>query len=104
MPQIPIKDGTSERHHQGRARMTFPISEHSTSAPSCVQSNQQIAALIQVIRRNHDAVPQFFQQPRPAHRSHPVTIETSMRSEEHTSELQSRGHLVCRLLLEKKKK
>src|SRR5207253_10941485 len=25
----------------------------------------------------------------------------SMRSEEHTSELQSRGHLVCRLLLEK---
>src|SRR5579884_4402594 len=27
----------------------------------------------------------------------------SLRSEEHTSELQSRGHLVCRLLLEKKK-
>src|SRR5690625_1134310 len=27
-----------------------------------------------------------------------------MRSEEHTSELQSRGHLVCRLLLEKKNK
>src|SRR5437870_11286416 len=25
-----------------------------------------------------------------------------LRSEEHTSELQSRGHLVCRLLLEKK--
>src|SRR5690625_247415 len=28
---------------------------------------------------------------------------TEKRSEEHTSELQSRGHLVCRLLLEKKK-
>src|SRR5437870_7663587 len=27
---------------------------------------------------------------------------TEMRSEEHTSELQSRGHLVCRLPLEKK--
>src|SRR5439155_25851581 len=27
-----------------------------------------------------------------------------LRSEEHTSELQSRGHLVCRLLLEKKKR
>src|SRR5437870_7175372 len=27
----------------------------------------------------------------------------NIRSEEHTSELQSRGHLVCRLLLEKKK-
>src|SRR5690554_7159752 len=30
--------------------------------------------------------------------------EEFMRSEEHTSELQSRPHLVCRLLLEKKKK
>src|SRR3989442_4594609 len=29
---------------------------------------------------------------------------TLVRSEEHTSELQSRPHLVCRLLLEKKKK
>src|SRR5207253_10462493 len=35
---------------------------------------------------------------------HDPAIRTrSMRSEEHTSELQSRGHLVCRLLLEKKK-
>src|SRR5437660_6800638 len=31
-----------------------------------------------------------------------ATSATSSRSEEHTSELQSRGHLVCRLLLEKK--
>src|SRR5690625_3741361 len=30
-------------------------------------------------------------------------IFKDLRSEEHTSELQSRGHLVCRLLLEKKK-
>src|SRR5689334_23443274 len=30
-------------------------------------------------------------------------LETSSRSEEHTSELQSQFHLVCRLLLEKKK-
>src|SRR5690625_5556934 len=32
-----------------------------------------------------------------------VLGEEYPRSEEHTSELQSRGHLVCRLLLEKKK-
>src|SRR5690625_6160805 len=31
-------------------------------------------------------------------------LQNLSRSEEHTSELQSRGHLVCRLLLEKKKK
>src|SRR5207253_8568238 len=30
------------------------------------------------------------------------TLRREYRSEEHTSELQSRGHLVCRLLLEKK--
>src|SRR5690625_6764563 len=30
-------------------------------------------------------------------------LDPGRRSEEHTSELQSRGHLVCRLLLEKKK-
>src|SRR5690554_7515098 len=32
-----------------------------------------------------------------------ITNRISKRSEEHTSELQSRPHLVCRLLLEKKK-
>src|SRR5690625_5948751 len=36
--------------------------------------------------------------------AHPAShiSEKFMRSEEHTSELQSRGHLVCRLLLENK--
>src|SRR5690554_7344076 len=33
-----------------------------------------------------------------------VLFHGNLRSEEHTSELQSRPHLVCRLLLEKKKK
>src|SRR2546428_7484196 len=36
--------------------------------------------------------------------SQAVTIHFGSRSEEHTSELQSRSDLVCRLLLEKKKK
>src|SRR5437870_4474799 len=37
-------------------------------------------------------------------RSNRVKLDNQIgRSEEHTSELQSRGHLVCRLLLEKKK-
>src|SRR5690554_7547475 len=33
-----------------------------------------------------------------------LILHRQLRSEEHTSELQSRPHLVCRLLLEKKKK
>src|SRR5690625_6267413 len=37
------------------------------------------------------------------HASQAGKVNAVVRSEEHTSELQSRGHLVCRLLLEKKK-
>src|SRR6266700_8031042 len=50
----------------------------------------------------HDALPIYRERHRPGHRhaapGHPG------RSEEHTSELQSRENLVCRLLLEKKKR
>src|SRR3712207_8687908 len=44
-------------------------------------------------------------RPRHLHRGHPEQEragEAAVRSEEHTSELQSRQYLVCRLLLEKK--
>src|SRR5438874_13678838 len=37
-------------------------------------------------------------------RPYHIALDTDARSEEHTSELQSRRDLVCRLLLEKKKK
>src|SRR3989442_2658536 len=40
----------------------------------------------------------------PRTRMRQVAAPSTCRSEEHTSELQSRPHLVCRLLLEKKKK
>src|SRR5690625_7058190 len=44
----------------------------------------------------------MFNEPMPSTWSNKISI--FQRSEEHTSELQSRGHLVCRLLLEKKNK
>src|SRR5689334_23651155 len=44
------------------------------------------------------------QRHRPGRRLPPRRIVKRRRSEEHTSELQSQFHLVCRLLLEKKKK
>src|SRR2546422_5771212 len=44
-----------------------------------------------------------FERARPKSANHPVKDIETGRSEEHTSELQSRLHLVCRLLLEKKK-
>src|SRR5690625_5768212 len=58
----------------------------------------------------HDALPisrhgntKTDKTERKRRRREPVWGPKEHRSEEHTSELQSRGHLVCRLLLEKKK-
>src|SRR2546429_1848948 len=50
-----------------------------------------------------DRLPDLAQVVAETRASHPIR-SARKRSEEHTSELQSRLHLVCRLLLEKKKK
>src|SRR6266436_2375113 len=55
----------------------------------------------------HDALPISTRKPVTTFPSPPKDrsrVPSGLRSEEHTSELQSRLHLVCRLLLEKKKK
>src|SRR5206468_12530108 len=59
----------------------------------------------------HDALPIYRAQPRqggvpgqPDRGRLTRSVSSAHRSEEHTSELQSRSDLVCRLLLEKKKK
>src|SRR5471030_3547135 len=52
----------------------------------------------------HDALPICFADPRDFLVATEANMMWQMRSEEHTSELQSLRHLVCRLLLEKKKK
>src|SRR6266567_9207390 len=57
----------------------------------------------------HDALPirdsaLLIAEPRPEFRAGIELISVDVRSEEHTSELQSQSNLVCRLLLEKKKK
>src|SRR3712207_6955910 len=50
------------------------------------------------------ARPLFFDKPAQRRYTAPHSkVDSRMRSEEHTSELQSRQYLVCRLLLEKKK-
>src|SRR6266851_5743317 len=54
----------------------------------------------------HDALPisPLSSSGAPSGRERPMTRTQTARSEEHTSELQSHHDLVCRLLLEKKKK
>src|SRR5215510_7329455 len=50
-----------------------------------------------------DPAPTRIEADRMVRRREHHPFDAVARSEEHTSELQSRGHLVCRLLLEKKK-
>src|SRR2546422_5738227 len=61
----------------------------------------------QYLEQKRQDVDRFLESIMPAEDARPATLHKAMRysrSEEHTSELQSRLHLVCRLLLEKKKK
>src|SRR5689334_23762858 len=56
-------------------------------------------------RQAHCTNPESCQRKRAARVGRPASAAFALtRSEEHTSELQSQFHLVCRLLLEKKKK
>src|SRR2546422_3391913 len=60
-----------------------------------------------ILRGTYPGISELWQSPSTPSASStntPKLAEGVERSEEHTSELQSRLHLVCRLLLEKKKK
>src|SRR3712207_7738387 len=56
------------------------------------------------VRVTEAGAPGVWPQARTSLRAAADATEARFRSEEHTSELQSRQYLVCRLLLEKKKK
>src|SRR5690554_7200947 len=71
-------------------------SENMSTRPSCRSGQIRRLALAGSCFATHSTQ-------RPGCASGSVSGHT-VRSEEHTSELQSRPHLVCRLLLEKKKK
>src|SRR5690625_6782022 len=74
------------------------------SSPSGLLGKVLIRFRDQACRRlSHHAPRLTSRGPEQAHRRADGSANFADRSEEHTSELQSRGHLVCRLLLEKKK-
>src|SRR5690625_6559216 len=89
-----------------------PAVRYDADYPAPEFHRERRAAVME--RLPDDAVAVFFSAPerRRQHNTHHryrqdsdlyyLTGTTEPRSEEHTSELQSRGHLVCRLLLEKK--
>src|SRR3712207_8730681 len=57
------------------------------------------------LRGRSEVIPRYAYEPSFRSKANPRSARVVLaRSEEHTSELQSRQYLVCRLLLEKKKK
>src|SRR5205814_7868728 len=93
----------------------FYVSRHSDhphlhSFPTRRSSDLRVVAGRRMAQAHHHAAraqsPDARQRSRPLGRQrHQLeSIALEQRSEEHTSELQSLRHLVCRLLLEKKKK
>src|SRR5690606_39339203 len=78
------------------------------SGLSEVEILQESGYIVTVNGSNSAAQPvdgwEEYQQYVDQHYSNTEDLQGRVRSEEHTSELQSRENLVCRLLLEKKKK
>src|SRR5438552_18991897 len=91
------------------------VAKARSIAPACA-SKQPVSMASAVFRGSAEkrplangssAVPRVserFMRSRPGRITPPTNLPSPLRSEEHTSELQSPDHLVCRLLLEKKKK
>src|SRR5207253_8452466 len=79
----------------------LPLAEAPSVLPG-LNPNQPKARMKQPIRTADMSCP-MIGLAEPSRLNLPMRGPTIRRSEEHTSELHSRGHLVCRLLLEKKK-
>src|SRR5439155_18628698 len=88
--------------HQG------PLSPYPAVAPAVSLPGAGTVDLVDIVRRNFWLILGYTILCVSAAVAHVVLARRTgwctrgSRSEEHTSELQSRGHLVCRLLLEKK--
>src|SRR5690606_40316554 len=97
-------------HRAHLVLLSFPTRRSSDLNPG-VAADNHIAALVQNTARFTDVARTLPRIHAPGERFQYKTIESARpargfgatRSEEHTSELQSRENLVCRLLLETKK-
>src|SRR5207253_2503478 len=98
---LAVRPGSTASHGHaptGRARCLTPDSRRSASCNSS-------SVLQNANRTSRRPSSGRLKKLDPGTGETPISLvsQTENRSEEHTSELQSRGHLVCRLLLEKKK-
>src|SRR2546429_1666459 len=86
-----------------RPETTFPRRNPTNRALTPNHDRFGIISLINSFKMKTKQAKDFLVQ-QTAEQAARESVPLSERSEEHTSELQSRLHLVCRLLLEKKKK
>src|SRR5690554_6356396 len=86
------------------------LAEEMESVPEALVNDEisQVQPALEILMQAILQLPHYLEHVKVGRRDLPVVLLPILnelrRSEEHTSELQSRPHLVCRLLLEKKKK
>src|ERR1039458_3646708 len=83
---------TGPRSVEGKSASRFNALKHSIDAATIVIPGEEPA--------DYDALAaHYLHEYRPQSASESFHVDTMLRAEEHTSELQSLRHLVCRLLL-----
>src|SRR5439155_18334765 len=97
-----LKRSAAHRHlHSFPTRRSSDLPRVAIHLSNGLRQRNPFGASVHAVLR----VGAFLNSPGSHDRREPLALvhRSRGRSEEHTSELQSRGHLVCRLLLEKKK-
>src|SRR5690625_6126873 len=74
-----------------------------TTIKTRINTSIMVTTTLLIEASRNSLVSKLTRTDNPSGKSCSISPRRACRSEEHTSELQSRGHLVCRLLLEKKK-
>src|SRR5215510_14656780 len=97
LPPAPVTEAKLESKY-------FSITRRSIAMPDTTRLKGVLAPVVTPFQADLSPAPERFIAHCRWLLSQHVGLAVFGRSEEHTSELQSRGHLVCRLLLEKKKK
>src|SRR5438034_6416371 len=102
--QPPLMDGLGKLCTEGKelADYLWQVPKDEPARHKIVAILDQIAA--EAAKQGRKEMPRICEQLKTAAKASPSPQQVDVRSEEHTSELQSHSDLVCRLLLEKKKK
>src|SRR5690625_998539 len=94
-----LNESIEGKRGEPRLKPPFPAQVGLFGQPTLVHNVETVYWLRSILEDG--GAERFADSGRRGHKGHRYFSISGRRSEEHTSELQSRGHLVCRLLLEK---